>query len=168
MLFAVFCYSIKWPGCAQKTWFCHPHSCWDWFWYWLYPPWVFSFFSIIILKSAGLFISVTAHCVMMLRAGPGELTDGQCVKSAWIWVDEPGSLSTQLNSTFQSNYCSVQWKQGRILTCTLSLCCFSLSFLFLKWVYLAEYFPRKSKVCDYNHMNSHQRNHKTSTNQICL
>lgn len=86
--------------------------------------------------------------------GPGGLTDGQCVKSAWIWVAEPGPLSTQLNSTFQSNYCLVQWNQGRILTCFLSLCCFSLSFLFLKWMYLAEYFSRKSKVCDYNQMNN--------------
>lgn len=43
-----------------------------------------------------------------------------------------------------------------------------LTFLFIPGVYLAEYFPRKSKVRDYNWMNNNQRNRKTSTNQICL
>lgn len=71
MLFTVFDYSIKWTGCAQRLDSAIlDYSCWDWFWYWLYLSWVVSFFSIIILKSVGLFILVTAHHVIMFRAWP--------------------------------------------------------------------------------------------------
>lgn len=62
--------NIKRAGCTQKIWFCSLYSCRDWFWYWLYPSWVISFFSIIILKSVGLLILLHAHCVMMFRAWP--------------------------------------------------------------------------------------------------